>query len=185
VPDRIRARTDSCSVGPNASESYSEIKQNYQVPEAAVKSTKSTKNSNPQLSPIQALVLVIPSAILHMPISSSSLVLLTPPPVLSQSQHVTSAVRMSCNSEDPRSVIHCLCRWHRVLQSPLLASKTGNFDVLKTSVFESPHPYHDNSDVTMKMTCAGAVRMEVVFDPRSATVSMHFISVINRSTTME
>lgn len=79
VPDRIRPRTESCSVGPNASESYSEIKQNYQVPEAAVKSTNSTKNINPQLSPIQALVLVIPSAILHMPISSSLLVLLTPP----------------------------------------------------------------------------------------------------------
>jgi hypothetical protein len=70
------------------------------------------------------------------------------------------------------------------LQNPLLASRTGNFDVLKTSVFESPHPYLDNSDVTIKMMCAGAVRMEVTFDPRSATVSTDFISVIKRSTAM-
>jgi hypothetical protein len=66
------------------------------------------------------------------------------------------------------------------LQSPLLASDSGNFDVIKTSVFESPHPYLDSSDVTHMISCAGAARMEVSFDPRSATVSSERLLVTIR-----
>ena len=95
------------------------------------------------------------------------------PPRLPQSQYVKSAVHMSCNDDDPRNIIRCLCQWHRIIQSPLLAPRRcGEFDVIKTSVFESRHPYADNSDYTHKISCSGAVRMEVSFDPRSATVSI-------------
>ena len=168
VSARVRPRSDSCAVGPNGSESCIEIQEKYAVG-AVTKVTQVKEGQADKINPIQAAQLVIRllSSLLQCPPHS----LLISPPVPPQSHYVISAARMSCNGEDARSMVQCLCRWHRILQSPILVSQNGNFDLIKTSVYESPHPYPDNSDVTHKISCPGAVRMEVSFDPRSQTVS--------------
>ncbi len=179
MPTRIRPRTDSCAEGSQVvDESYDKIKKKYKLVEVAKKSTKSENPAHP-LNYERAQTLVIPpppTPLSHTPPPYGSLIPFVSS-ILFQSQLVISAARISCSSDEPMVICQCLCRWHRILQSPLLSSCHGGFDIIKMSVFESPHPYPDDCKVTHKISCHGALRMEISFDPRSATVSRPFICI--------
>jgi hypothetical protein len=55
-----------------------------------------------------------------------------------------------------------------------LLSPTSHFRRnVSEAVFESPHPYPNNSDVVHKISLPGATRLEITFDERSRTESGH------------
>jgi hypothetical protein len=86
---------------------------------------------------------------------------------------VKAAIQQSFESVTGRTKLEVALSWLRTLETSDAFSPLPAPQVIDVCVFESPHPYPDNSDVVHKISVPGASRLEIVFDPQSKTENNH------------